>query len=82
MADTPEPRRASERHADASAAAAGDPVPLVRGLPAPPKSIGRSAAPVILSTDLLQGGGEVQILHNGDFYRLTVTRAGKLILHK
>jgi hemin uptake protein HemP len=42
----------------------------------------RAAAPVIHSADLLQGGGEVHILHNGETYRLTVTRAGKLILHK
>lgn len=36
----------------------------------------------IRSEDLLQGGREVQILHAGDLYRLTLTRAGKLILHK
>jgi hemin uptake protein HemP len=48
----------------------------------PQKSAGRAAAPVIRSADLLQGGGEVHILHNGETYRLTVTRAGKLILHK
>lgn len=36
----------------------------------------------IRSEDLLQGGREVQILHAGELYRLTLTRAGKLILHK
>ncbi len=34
------------------------------------------------SEDLLRGGREVQILHGGEVYRLTLTRAGKLILHK
>ena len=47
---------------------------------------GRGAAPAaplaIRSEDLLQGRGEVRILHNGEQYRLTVTRSGKLILHK
>ncbi len=36
----------------------------------------------IRSEDLLRGGREVQILHAGELYRLTLTRAGKLILHK
>lgn len=36
----------------------------------------------IRSEELLQGGREVQILHAGEVYRLTLTRAGKLILHK
>jgi hemin uptake protein HemP len=36
----------------------------------------------IRSEDLLQGRGEVHIVHNGEHYRLTVTRSGKLILHK
>lgn len=36
----------------------------------------------IRSEDLLQGCREVQILHAGDLYRLTLTRSGKLILHK
>lgn len=43
---------------------------------------GLQAAATIASADILRGRGEVQILHNGDVYRLTVTRAGKLILHK
>ncbi|MFM7109413.1 MAG: hemin uptake protein HemP [Planctomycetaceae bacterium] len=31
---------------------------------------------------LLGAGSELRILHNGDVYRLTRTRSGKLILHK
>jgi hemin uptake protein HemP len=36
----------------------------------------------ILSESLLCGRNEVQILHRGELYRLCLTRAGKLILHK
>ncbi len=36
----------------------------------------------ILSESLFRGRSEVQILHRGEFYRLCLTRAGKLILHK
>jgi hemin uptake protein HemP len=36
----------------------------------------------ILSESLLRGRSEVQILHRGELYRLCLTRAGKLILHK
>lgn len=36
----------------------------------------------LLSESLLQGRSEVQILHRGELYRLCLTRAGKLILHK
>lgn len=44
---------------------------------------GTPSAPLaIRSEELLQGRGEVRILHNGEQYRLTVTRSGKLILHK
>jgi hemin uptake protein HemP len=48
--------------------------------PAGPSAAG--APPVIHSKDLLQGRTEVHIVHYGETYRLTVTRAGKLILHK
>jgi hemin uptake protein HemP len=34
------------------------------------------------SRDLMQGEREVAIRHGDEWYRLTVTRAGKLILHK
>jgi hemin uptake protein HemP len=36
----------------------------------------------IASADLLQGRRERQILHGTEVYRLTLTRTGKLILHK
>ncbi len=36
----------------------------------------------ILSESLLRGRNAVQILHRGELYRLSLTRAGKLILHK
>jgi hemin uptake protein HemP len=36
----------------------------------------------IASADLLQGRRELQILHGNEVYRLTLTRTGKLILHK
>jgi hemin uptake protein HemP len=36
----------------------------------------------ILSELLLRGRNEIQILHRGELYRLCLTRAGKLILHK
>ena len=56
----------------------------VSGLQAsPPHQPQAMAAPQpIRSEDLLQGSREVQILHAGELYRLTLTRAGKLILHK
>ncbi|MDG1991519.1 MAG: hemin uptake protein HemP [Pirellulales bacterium] len=36
----------------------------------------------VASADLLQGRRELQILHGNEVYRLTLTRTGKLILHK
>ena len=36
----------------------------------------------IPSTSLLQGDREVQIVHGNEVYRLSLTRQGKLILHK
>ena len=36
----------------------------------------------LASTDLLQGQRERQIVHGNEVYRLTLTRTGKLILHK
>jgi hemin uptake protein HemP len=41
-----------------------------------------SAAPVVSSETLMQGGNELVIAHRGDVYRLRVTRSGKLILQK
>jgi len=43
-------------------------------VPAPPLEIASEA--------LLGGRTEVRIRHRGEIYRLTLTRAGKLILHK
>jgi hemin uptake protein HemP len=43
-------------------------------LPAPPLEIS--------SENLLAGRSEIHIRHRGEIYRLTLTRAGKLILHK
>jgi hemin uptake protein HemP len=57
--------------------------------PAPPAiacenevALGPSAPPIIASDALLGGRTEVQIRHRGEIYRLTLTRTGKLILHK
>ncbi|MEM1062716.1 MAG: hemin uptake protein HemP [Planctomycetota bacterium] len=36
----------------------------------------------VRSEELLQDSNEVRIMHRGDVYRLRLTRAGKLILHK
>ena len=36
----------------------------------------------VSSDALLQGDREVQIIHGDEIYRLSVTRQGKLILHK
>lgn len=36
----------------------------------------------ITSANLLQGDREIQIVHGEEVYRLSVTRQGKLILHK
>ncbi len=38
--------------------------------------------PTVASEDLFQGGGELQILHDGQVYRLRLTRNNKLILQK
>lgn len=41
-----------------------------------------ASQPPIDSGDLLGGGSERLIAHNGEVYRLRLTRSGKLILHK
>lgn len=46
------------------------------------RSAPSAGAPVIASSDLLQGGRVVDIRHNGETYRLQATRLGKLILTK
>ncbi|MBA2226355.1 hemin uptake protein HemP [thermophilic bacterium 2918] len=51
-----------------------------------PSSHQRETAPptgrVLRSEDILAGQREVQILHEGQTYRLRVTRRGRLILQK
>lgn len=42
-----------------------------------------AGGPPEISSDLLLGGrSEIRIRHRGEVYRLSLTRAGKLILHK
>ncbi len=41
-----------------------------------------SHAPVVTSEDLLKGGRELQIIHQGQVYRLCLTQNNKLILQK
>lgn len=48
----------------------------------PASSAANSDGAPILSESLLRGRNAVQILHRGELYRLCLTRAGKLILHK
>jgi hemin uptake protein HemP len=50
-----------------------DPGSSPPGAPGPPR---------IRSDDLLHGQREILIEHQGEIYRLSVTRSGKLILHK
>ncbi len=52
--------------------------------PIPPthRAAPEPARRVIPSEELLQGQREVIILHAGEEYRLSLTRNGKLILHK
>ena len=41
------------------------------------------ASPLEINSEALLGGrSEIRIRHRGEIYRLTLTRAGKLILHK
>ena len=49
----------------------------------PPESGQRSHPPAPIPTEhLFQGALEIQIVHNGETYRLRITRNGKLILTK
>lgn len=42
-----------------------------------------AAPPLEINSEALLGGRtEIRIRHRGEIYRLTLTRAGKLILHK
>ena len=68
---------------DAAGQATGpprQPAPLRR---ASARQATRTDGPLEISSDALLGGRtEIHIRHRGEIYRLTVTRAGKLILHK
>lgn len=73
-------------HRHSESAAESDAGGLVRG-PAGQQPTGSETAPPVglaeIDSELLLGGrSEVRIRHRGDIYRLTLTRAGKLILHK
>jgi hemin uptake protein HemP len=62
-----------------------DPAVVSPGFPAAPAEAARplSGSPGAVSAKLLfQGRHEVTIGHNGDTYRLRITRNGKLILTK
>ncbi|OJY30749.1 MAG: hemin uptake protein HemP [Rhodobacterales bacterium 65-51] len=49
----------------------------------PVEPVRRPPPPGIIPTDLLfQGNQEILISHNGEHYRLRITRNGKLILTK
>jgi hemin uptake protein HemP len=55
------------------------------GQPLPPAgaTIGTPPETPEISSDALLGGrAEIRIRHRGEIYRLSLTRAGKLILHK
>ena len=56
------------------------PADALRHAAMPPREPDRPAA--VASESLLQGRRLVEILHNGEVYRLQATRLGKLILTK
>ena len=59
-----------------------DPVSGQESKPVESRAQHRSDAAVLDSRDLLRGQQEVRIQHDGQIYRLRLTRTGKLILHK
>ncbi len=73
-----EPEKPEKRPVSRTIAALGSPDGASENEFAP----GPSAPPVIASEALLAGRTEVHIRHRGETYRLTLTRTGKLILHK
>lgn len=46
------------------------------------KSAAPETLPIVASADLFEGGREILIAHAGTYYRLKITRQGKLILNK
>lgn len=56
---------------------------LSKRFPEPAEDAYSAIPPTTLrSEDLLRGGRDVQIVHAGEVYKLSVTRNGKLILTK
>lgn len=49
---------------------------------AAPSARSRSTGGTLDTKTLFNGGRELQILHNSEIYRLTITKLGKLILTK
>ncbi|WP_166830680.1 hemin uptake protein HemP [Thalassoroseus pseudoceratinae] len=47
-----------------------------------PGTPGSATPSVVRSEELLKGSQELRIVHEGETYRLRLTRNGKLILHK
>ena len=69
--------------ANAQPAALSDAAPPPHASPAADAGASAAAPPLEISSEALLGGRtEVWIRHRGEIYRLTLTRAGKLILHK
>jgi hemin uptake protein HemP len=69
--------------------ARGEPLPRATAAAAdlardgPPPAAGCQGDPPEISSETLLGGrSEIRIRHRGEVYRLSLTRAGKLILHK
>lgn len=60
----------------------GDEFPAQSQPPAKSQPESSSGLPLVQSTDLFRGHQEVLIQHDGETYRLRLTRNGKLILHK
>lgn len=52
------------------------------GIKRPSAAESRPATPTWQLSELLQGQREARILHEGEVYRLILTRNGKLILNK
>lgn len=50
--------------------------------PLRPAELGPSMPARVVSSDLFRGGREIVIVHRGQEYRLSITKADKLILTK
>ena len=77
------PEKSLASDADARPATPSDAAPPPRASPAADAGALPPAPPLEISSETLLGGRtEMRIRHRGEIYRLTLTRAGKLILHK